>query len=1184
MAFIVMKKSIGGLRPVIDPRGSRFATAGRIRGWMPVPSTARDSESIVLLIDGVAESVAVVSYAGAPVPAGQGYVERYLFEIDLPPTAFGHAIVVTLVAESGSSIGISDLHLNVDEQGDAILARLNDDLREVKQRAFNFAKRGKHGNAHVEFQNVICSEMLQDKDALLVAARAAAEVHDLQAAEVLLNFATRIKASNPSTDAAVAKLLLKLGRFSDALEAFDELISHRPEAFDLQNGRIKALIGLERWRAALLEACRHRVNLESQSQGYAELSGTIAWLNLNLSQPERAFAETTLALRSHPNNTRLMQIRGDALVRLSRYSEAIEDYRRALMSDPKAALIRKRLGAALLLIGEFAEASDHDEGRMLTPTFAKLNNVPEGPALWRGDLGLDGKLLVWAEVNFGVGQNILHGSLLADLLTLGLDVVLEVEKRLVPVFASAFPTITVVEQVMPGQDRGAWLQDVKYHIPIGSLVRYFRRSKADYGASKPFLKYNVARARELRTDLEALSGRKRRLVGISWTSNNPYVGDEKSIPLTQMLTALDVPGVQLVNLQYGDHSESINDAIRSTGVTLIEASVIDRTNDSAGMCDLVAAMDMVVCIGHTTAHLAGGLGVPNLVLVPSSPFPHWLASGETCVWYPRSRIVRQTLDQRGDWAAALARAGEYVARTMLGLDLPEIVADPLQQARRSVTVNPKEVFCRNALSLAMSDYNYSQIGGLIDEVVRNFQSNAELQILAGDALYRIGEFEAALNCYDQAIMAGGDGADITLRKVEVLLECYELDEAASLIRKLLSDDPGIVVTRPDIVVVEAQIMACQNQPLLVIEKLRPITENEPNNVEAILALASAYSARGEPDKALRVLTPALEGPINAEVISAIGVLMGQAGLAGYAGKLIQNAKMYNPDPLGTFWLAQFEKAKVVRGTGRFNANEVTLPKEAEDRVTVFVCMDSVYCLRHLGSIAASIAANSPESNLHVHLVNPSEKALRELEGVRDLLGDDRLSYSKETTKLVQFSDEQQKTYFASIRFVRLAETMQAAPGTYFVMDVDNLVRADLSYCRSLTYRTDVLIRNRFSQHPHLAVAACGIILADSKAARAFVQRAADYILDAFQTGHVAWFLDQIALTMAMRELQADQAVKLKVSQLPRTLLDWDFIAESAVWTGKGKRRFKNQRYQAEYNRYAEQFHLMQMDRSNSLGV
>lgn len=1167
-----MMPSVGGVIAQITAQGSRYVTAGTVRGWMPVPTDGRESDVLHLTIDGKQVATAVVDYTGQALSAGSGHVERHLFSLELPKKVWGRQVQFSLSTAAGVPVGGEEMDLDLDAAGNGTLVRLNDRLRALTDRAIDFARRNKPGLAHFTFEQIYCAEVFSDHNLLLLAARAAADVHDLPAADILV---TRALGDLPQTYKLLSlagKAMLKLGRHSEAKALFDKAIELDRTAFDARNGRIKAIIGEEDWQGALTECHRLRAAVEAASSSYAELSGTIAWLNLNLSQPKTALTEADLALHQHPSSMRLMQMKGDALVRLSRYDEAIAVYQTALAIDSKAPLLRKRIATALMLSGEFAASADQDQGRMFTPTFARLNNVPEGLPLWRGELQLGGKLLVWAEVNFGVGQNVLHASILPDLLTLGLDVVLEVEARLVPVFAAAFPQIQVVEQVRPGEQRGDWMQQVACHMPIGSLVRYFRRERTDYVSSQPFLRNDPARTAALRAELDAASGGKTMLVGFSWTSNNPFVGDEKSVPLAQLLAALDLPGVGLVNLQYGDHADTIARASAATGVPVLEAAGIDRTDDLPGMCDLVAALDVVVCIGHTTAHLAGGLGIPNLVLVPSSPFAHWLGQGETCVWYPHSRILRQTPQQRGDWTGALAKASEYLGALRLGVGLTEIAGDPLVEAWQSGESDPGANFCRNALILAMAEYEYRQIDDIIAAIHSRHPRNAELLALVGDCEFRVGRFDAAIAAYRSAIEAGGDAVDLTVRIVQVMLECYELEPAAALLGQMFADHPGLDETRPDLVVMHAQVLTCQDRMVQVIERLKPVVERDPTNEQAAVTLANAYSVRGEFDKARKALAQSLQSEVSADTISALGVAMGRSGIPDWGAKAIAQAQKHGPDPLGTFWLAQFDKDKVKRSQRLFGASEVTLPNNAADRVTVFVCMDTSYCLRYLGSIAASIAKNSPETNLHVHIVNAHDQARDILQMARDILGADRVSHGFETARLVNFDNDQRKTYFASIRFVRLAELMRAAPGTYFVMDVDNIVRGDLSTCRALARNADVLIRNRFSLLPHLAVAACGIVLANSEATRDFMDRTAAYILDAFHTGHVAWFLDQIALTMALKEPASSPELTLKVAQLPTTLLDWDFAADSLVWTGKGKRRLKNQRYRLEYTQYHDAFH------------
>lgn len=1164
--------SVGGVITQIDPRGSRYVTSGTVHGWMPAPTDGRTNDRLHLTIDGERAASVSVDYTGKMLLAGNGYTDRYLFALELPEQARGRQVRFALITDKGVPVE-HEIILEVDASGNGFLLRLNETLSAGLDRAADLIRRNKLTVAHLAFQRAFCPDLFVENRLLLLAARTAADVHDLLAAEILLE---RGMAGMPETYELLSlagKVQLKLGRYAEADRLFKIAIKLDSTAFDARNARIKAIIGTEDWDTALIEAHRLRQRLDADSSSYADLSGTIAWLNLNLLKLEAALLEADLALDLHPKNTRLIQIKADVLVRLSRYEEAITLYRKALKRDPKAPLVRKRIAAALMLTGEFAEAADKDQGRMLTPTFARLNNIPEGLPIWRGELQPGGKLLIWAEVNFGVGQNLLHASIIPDLLALGLDVVLEVEARLVPVFAAAFPQIHVVEQVGPREKRGAWMEQVACHMPIGSLVRYFRRMRTDFASSKPFLRHDVDRTSKLRAELDEASGGKRLLVGISWTSNNPYVGDEKSVLLKDMLAALDIPEVGLVNLQYGDHAETIAQATDATGVRLLEVQSVDRTDDLLGMCDLVAAMDVVVCIGHTTAHLAGGLGIPNLVLVPSSPFAHWLAHGETCVWYPHSRILRQSAEERGDWTGVLSKAGESLGCIVLGIAQPEVLGDPLVEARQSGAFDPVVNFCRNVLELAMADYEYSQIDDLSAEIETRYPHNAELLALVGDSRFRMGHFELALSAYQTAIASGGDKVELSVRMVQVMLECNELEQARSLLRKLFEDDPALAETRPDIVILEAQVLTCQSEMVKVVGRLQPLLKRDPANHEAALTIANAYSERGEFKKAQAALKKALHSDVRPELISALGVTFVRSGHEEWGSKTIAVAKKYGSDPIGTFWLAQMDKDKVPRKSWLFEVSEVTLPKEAEERVTVFVCMDTRYCLLYLGSIAASIAKNSPDTDLHVHLVDPAEAALEALEAAKTLLGD-RVSYGIERPRLGKFDLEQRKTYYASIRFVRLADLMRAAPGTYFVMDVDNIVRSDLTVCRSMMWNADVLIRNRFSIEPHLAVAACGMVLADSEAARNFMDRTAGYIMDAIHTGHVAWYLDQVALSYALKGSSSDPRLKLKVKQLPTALLDWDFGADSLVWTGKGKRRLKNERYLKEYNHYFEIFNKL----------
>jgi ADP-heptose:LPS heptosyltransferase len=85
--------------------------------------------------------------------------------------------------------------------------------------------------------------------------------------------------------------------------------------------------------------------------------------------------------------------------------------------------------------------------------------------------------------------------------------------------------------------------------------------------------------------------------------------------------------------------------------------LIDRTVDQLSDLDIFAAqimaMDLVITIDNSTAHLAGALGVPVWVLLPFAPDWRWLLNGEDCLWYPTMHLFRQT--ELGNWQSVLER-------------------------------------------------------------------------------------------------------------------------------------------------------------------------------------------------------------------------------------------------------------------------------------------------------------------------------------------------------------------------------------------------------------------------------------------------------------------------------------------------------------------------------------------------
>jgi ADP-heptose:LPS heptosyltransferase len=67
---------------------------------------------------------------------------------------------------------------------------------------------------------------------------------------------------------------------------------------------------------------------------------------------------------------------------------------------------------------------------------------------------------------------------------------------------------------------------------------------------------------------------------------------------------------------------------------------------------MLSALDLLVTVDTATAHLAGALGLPALVLLPHVPDWRWGLSGEASDWYGSLRLLRQ--QRQGDWSAPIA--------------------------------------------------------------------------------------------------------------------------------------------------------------------------------------------------------------------------------------------------------------------------------------------------------------------------------------------------------------------------------------------------------------------------------------------------------------------------------------------------------------------------------------------------
>lgn len=260
-------------------------------------------------------------------------------------------------------------------------------------------------------------------------------------------------------------------------------------------------------------------------------------------------------------------------------------------------------------------------------------------------------ILVWGEQ--GVGDEIMFLSLLPELLSATSHCVIECDVRLVPLFARSFPGLEIVANSMPPNSRTK-STDIDVQISMGSLGRLLRPNIQSFRPHEGYLQADADRAKQCRKRYRGSTDTL--VVGISWRSGNPKVGKSRTLPLDLWDAVLTQPGIQFVNLQYGDCREELGVYRERTGVDVYQDENVVPLRDMDGFAAQVSTMDLVISIDNSTVHMAGSLGVPVWTLLPFSPEWRWLLEREDSLWYSTMRLFRQ--NERGAWAAVIDRVGE----------------------------------------------------------------------------------------------------------------------------------------------------------------------------------------------------------------------------------------------------------------------------------------------------------------------------------------------------------------------------------------------------------------------------------------------------------------------------------------------------------------------------------------------
>ncbi|MGA7107204.1 MAG: tetratricopeptide repeat protein [Terracidiphilus sp.] len=429
----------------------------------------------------------------------------------------------------------------------------------------------------------------------------------------------------------------RAGRLSEAEQAYREILAHAPHHADSLH-----LLGMVAFQSGMLddaaELIRKAIAVHAKGAAYHANLGNVLQAQDKL---EEAAASYRHALAIKPNLAEVHLNLGNVLKAQNKVDECVVCYQRALSLQPDLAEAAVAEAMALLLKGDYAAGWKGLETRWQTREFETPWRAYPQP-VWKGEPLGSGRLLIWGEQ--GIGDEIMFAGLIPDALAIVHELVLDCDARLRPLFARSFLGATVLAGCDPQQ--AADLR-IAAQMPSGSLPGVFRGSfPAFANRISPYLVADPLERERLRA--RYADGRKQ--VGLAWRTRNQKTGRRRSIELAMFAALFGLEGVRWVSLQYGDPDELEHEA-RAAGAPLLVDKSVDQLADIDCFAAQVAAMDLVITIDNSTAHVAGALGVPTWLLLPFAPDWRWLLEREDSPWYPTVRLFRQP--RHGDWDAVM---------------------------------------------------------------------------------------------------------------------------------------------------------------------------------------------------------------------------------------------------------------------------------------------------------------------------------------------------------------------------------------------------------------------------------------------------------------------------------------------------------------------------------------------------
>lgn len=218
--------------------------------------------------------------------------------------------------------------------------------------------------------------------------------------------------------------------------------------------------------------------------------------------------------------------------------------------------------------------------------------------------------------------------------------------------------------------------------------------------------------------------------------------------------------------------------------------------------------------------------------------------------------------------------------------------------------------------------------------------------------------------------------------------------------------------------------------------------------------------------------------------------------------------------------------------------------ELPNKPVVYAACDKKYFHDHAPSLIYSL--NDIGKDIHIHICEPDVHC-HNLESIlkKDIDVDITFTYND-----VGVTPIDVRAYYSCLRFLMVPHLLPTAR-EMLIVDTDCIFMNDFEWPKTATgFFPRKSLDGTVGWEAQGTQVAAGCVYLKAEAlpvAKAIVER--------IELGPMRWFIDQIALAEVFSRVEEKD-----ITKFDGNFMDWEFIDGTVIWTGKGPRKYENQKY------------------------